>query len=51
MAAAEVLRIVGVDELHVQPELGEGVKEQVVGAAVEVGGRDDLVARPGDVQD
>ena len=40
----ERLRVVAVDELHADAEAREGDLELVVGAAVEVAGRDDVVA-------
>jgi len=48
---AEVLGIVAVDERDLDAELGQGVVEEVVGAAVELGDRDDVVAGAGDVED
>ena len=47
----EILGIVCVDEGYLNPELGQGVVEKVVGAAVELSDRDDMVAGAGDVQD
>ena len=44
----ERVRHAVVGETHLDAELREGVREQVVGAAVERGGRDDVVARLGD---
>ena len=46
----EALRVLRVDELHLDPQFREGVVEQVVRPAVEGGRRDDLVPRAGDVQ-
>ena len=48
---AEVLRIGGVDEVDLQAETGQGVDEEVVGAAVEAVGTDQVVAGAGDVED
>jgi hypothetical protein len=45
---SEVLRIVALDELHADAEPRERHLELVVGAAVEVAGRDDVVAGLGD---
>jgi hypothetical protein len=47
---AEVLGIVAVDERDLDAQLGQGVVEEVVGASVELGDRDDVVARAGDVE-
>ncbi|MNS81596.1 hypothetical protein D3C72_1153100 [compost metagenome] len=43
--------VVGVDEAHLDAVLGQGVGEQVVGAAIEGAGGDDVVAGLGDGQD
>jgi hypothetical protein len=41
-------RVAVVGKAHLDAELGQGVGEQVVGAAVQRGGRDDVVAGFGD---
>ena len=46
----ERLGIVRVHPAHLDPVLGEGVREQVVGAAIELGHRDDVVPCAGDVE-
>ena len=48
---AQGVKVRGVDELDVYADLGQGVVELVVGAAVELRGRDDLISSPHDVQD
>src|ERR671910_349587 len=45
------LRIVPLYVLYLDPDLRQRVVEEVVGAAVELGGRDELVPRPRDVED
>ena len=47
MAARNAVEVVGIDELHRDAEPRQRVVEEIVGAAVERGGGDDLVARPG----
>ena len=47
----EVLRRVALDPAHLDPEAGQGVLEQVVRPAVQAGGRDEVVARTGEVED
>ena len=47
---AERLRVPGVHEGRLPAQLLEGIVELLVGAAVEVVGRHDLVAHPGDVE-
>ena len=44
-------RVAAVHELHRDAELRQGVVEQVVGAAVEAGAADDVLAGAGDVED
>ncbi len=44
--AAEVLRVAGIHQGDLDAQAGEGVGELVVGAAVQGGGRHDMVARP-----
>ncbi len=48
---AQAGEVVGVDEADGDAELGQGVVEEVVGAAVERGGGDDLVAGLGEGED
>ena len=48
---AEVLGIVAVDERHLDAEFRQGVVEEIIGAAVELGDRDDMVAGAGEVED
>jgi len=45
------LRVVGIDKLHIDAVLRQRVREQVVSAAVQRAGGDDVVARLGDGQD
>ena len=49
--AAEGLGVVGVDEGDVDAEFWEGVVEEVVGAAVELGDGDDVVTGAGEIED
>ena len=51
MARAKFCRVVGIDELHGDAERRQDVVELGVGAAVEVAGRDDVVAGLGEVDD
>ena len=48
---AEILRILAVDEAHLDAKLGQRVMEEVVRAAIELGDGDDVVAGPSDVED
>jgi len=48
---AERLRTCAVDEAGRDPQLRQGVREQVVGAAVEARAADDVVTGPGQVED
>ena len=48
MAARSAVEVVGVDEADLDAEARQGVVEEVVGAAVERGGGDDLVAGRGE---
>ena len=47
-AGGEIHRVVGTGEAGLQPHGGQPVGEQVVGAAVELAGGDDVVAGPAD---
>ena len=44
-------RIIGVDPANLNPVLGQRVGEEVVGAAVDLADRDDVVAGLSDVED
>ena len=48
--ALEILRVTRIDEGGLNPHFGQRVMEEVIGAAIEAGGRDDLVAGAGDIQ-
>ena len=50
MARPHLVEVVDVHELGGDPPLGQGVGEQVVGAAVQRLGRDQVVARAGEVE-
>ena len=47
----EILRIVRIDELHLDAEGRKNVVELRVGAAIEVASTDDIVARRGEIDD
>ena len=49
--AAEGFGVIGIHEGDFEAEFGEGVVKQVVGAAVELGDGDDVVAGTGEVED
>ncbi len=49
--AAEILGVGRIDEAHLDALVLQRVREQVPGAAVKVGGADDIVARPRQVLD
>ena len=51
IAFAQGLEVFDFHEVNLHAEAGERVVEEVVGAAVEVVGRDDLVARPRNVEE
>ena len=48
---AKILRVCGVYEGGLDTQIRQCIVQQVVGTAVETGGRDDVIARAGDVQD
>ena len=43
----QAVKVIGIDKAYVDAEAGQGVVEEVVGAAIQGGGGDDLVSGAG----